>query len=240
MVEELPEEPFLSEHWRTGAFGRFWSSGCRAALSKDWWEQLLQRWWTMGRRAFTSEEVQAFRGGSMRATQRVLRRARRRGQIVTPVRGFHLIVSRARHPLLCGERAIEFVERRHLEQLPIEWDHGLLGSFLMATPEVAMFDIVGYPRRCEGMKTVVGAVGDLLRVVDADHLRNVAEASPVAWSQRIGFLCDQFGRWDCANALFEYVRCHPKRNTPLALDRPVGGAPLNEVWHVYVNEAVRP
>jgi len=61
-------------------------------------------------------------------------------------------------------------------------------------PEVTAFDLAGYPHHAGGLDNAATVLSDLAESIDAAKLASITELSPVAWSQRLGYLLNQYGK----------------------------------------------
>ncbi len=68
----------------------------------------------------------------------------------------------------------------------------------------------------------------------------MAELSPIAWVQRLGFLLDLAGAHGKAEGIAEYIKGKQPVRTPLSPARSIKGAKMESRWRVFVNAKVEP
>ena len=85
------------------------------------------------------------------------------------------------------------------------------------------------------MATVLSELGEK---IDPAKLVAAADASPIAWAQRLGYLLEHVGSAAKTGPLQEHVRAHVRNTTPLAPGRAFKSSPRDPKWKVYVNAAV--
>ena len=101
-------------------------------------------------------------------------------------------------------------------------------------------DLIGYVGHCAGLDNVATVLAELAEKIDAGKLQKLAELSPIAWVQRLGYLLDLVGNKDKAQGIAEYVMEKRPVRTPLAPAISSMGAKMDSRWRVFVNTKVEP
>jgi predicted transcriptional regulator of viral defense system len=143
-----------------------------------------------------------------------------------------------RRPIVCGRVRVTFLARKRIRAVPVQTVNTPRGGLLISTPESTAFDLVGYEQQAGGLNLVATVLSELGEKIDPAKLVAAADAAPIAWAQRLGFLLDQVGSAAKTGTLQEHVRAHVRNTTPLAPGRAFKNSPRDPKWKVYVNAAV--
>jgi len=76
--------------------------------------------------------------------------------------------------------------------------------------------------------------------MDAAKLESITELSPIAWSQRLGYLLELIGEAELAEGLAEYVSSKNAVPIPLSPTQPHKGVRQDMRWRLFPNEKVEP
>jgi predicted transcriptional regulator of viral defense system len=150
---------------------------------------------------------------------------------------FQVMFSRPHRSIFCEQVHIDFSMRTNLEQLPVAVRNTPKGTVRIATPEITALDLVGYPHRVGGLDHVAGVLAELAEVLQPETLLRVAPLSPVAWSQRLGFLMDLLG-FRSTDDLASYVAEAPP--CPLDVGQPFARSTYDPRWRIFVNTEIEP
>jgi predicted transcriptional regulator of viral defense system len=151
---------------------------------------------------------------------------------------FQVVTVKNRPGVLCGKVRVEFIARKNMEKVPVSDYKTPRGYLKVSTPEATAFDVVGYPRHAAGLDNAATVLAELAEKIDSRKLVQVAGLSPIAWSQRLGYLLELAGGEKMAKALAEYVA---ERNAGLTLldpAMPKGNGDYSRRWRVVVNATV--
>jgi predicted transcriptional regulator of viral defense system len=151
---------------------------------------------------------------------------------------FHVMVARNIPGIICGKIRVEFVARKNMEKIPIEDVKTPRGCLKISTPAATAFDLVGYPYHAAGLDNVANILAELHEKIDGVALADIAELSPIAWSQRLGYLLDLVGAQDKSEELAKYVALREPVPTPLAPSLPFHGISPLKRWNILVNAMV--
>ncbi|HND28946.1 MAG TPA: type IV toxin-antitoxin system AbiEi family antitoxin [Myxococcota bacterium] len=150
---------------------------------------------------------------------------------------FQVMLSRPHRPIFCEQVHIDFSMRTNLGQLPVMVRNTPKGTVRIATPEVTALDLVGYPHRVGGLDHVAGVLAELAEVLQPKSLLQVAPLSPIAWSQRLGFLLDLL-KFYPTDDLAAYVAEAPL--CALDVEQPFTRTTCDPRWRVFVNIEIEP
>lgn len=137
-----------------------------------------------------------------------------------------------------GSNRIEFIRRSSAGRRPTAQRNVPTGRTTVATPEVAVLDLVEAPSAGAGLGNVATVIGDLLQegAIDADALAEAAADYPSAVAQRTGYLVEHMA--DEADASIQLDRLEQlvadATYTVLDPQRPRGGE-HHRRWRVIVN-----
>jgi len=153
---------------------------------------------------------------------------------------FQVMVRKNRRPLRCGEVRVEFIARKDLDRMPTITRNTPRGTVRISSPEATALELVGYADRCGGLDNVASVIGDLVDVIDAAKLPEVARWCPAVWAQRLGYLLDLTGHAEAAESLLEHVRTHATLVAPLVRRRSHARARRDNRWKLAINASVEP
>ncbi|HQC20177.1 MAG TPA: type IV toxin-antitoxin system AbiEi family antitoxin, partial [Smithella sp.] len=153
---------------------------------------------------------------------------------------FQVVVARSRRPIACGKMRVDFVFRKNAAIIPKEKINTPAGELQLSSPEATALDLVGYVHHCAGLDNVATVLAELAEKIDAEKLRNLADLSPIAWVQRLGYLLELVDAKDKAQGIAGYVKeKHPVR-APLVPALAHTGAKMDSRWRVFINTKVEP
>lgn len=153
---------------------------------------------------------------------------------------FQVIVDAAERDIAAGRVRIDL----HVSNLcdgaatqPVQTE---TGTMEVATPETTALDLVRFPAASGYWSNIATVLSELAEKLDPKAL--AAGASRVARTdvQRLGWLLDFVEQPDLANALAATVAGKRLLPTPLTGARESTSAPLDDRWHVLVNDDVEP
>jgi predicted transcriptional regulator of viral defense system len=161
-----------------------------------------------GRYTFTREEAQKIEPRSHAALKSALRRLKQRGRIVSPRRGFYVLVP---------------AEYRAAGCPPASWFIDDLMRFAAAA---------GY------LNNVATVLGELAKKVDASRLAKLAKKIAVPDVQRLGYLLEQVGASALAEPLATWLKKRRYRSVLLAPWQKRTRKMPDAKWRVTHNESV--
>jgi predicted transcriptional regulator of viral defense system len=153
---------------------------------------------------------------------------------------FQVIVANSRRPIKCGKMLVEFIFRKNAAKILTEPRNTPAGVLKIATPEATALDLIGYVSHCAGLNNVATVLTELAEKIDAGRLRELAEFSPIAWVQRLGYLMEFVGAHEKAKGIAGYIEEKRPVRTPLAPALSIKGARMESRWRVFVNTLVEP
>ena len=81
-------------------------------------------------------------------------------------------------------------------------------------------------------------LAELAEHIDGKDLIGIAELSPVAWAQRLGYLLDLVGTMQKTSDLADYIARKNPVPTPLVPSQSFGGINQLKRWRILVNANV--
>ncbi len=129
---------------------------------------------------------------------------------------FQVMVERNRPPIACGEVRVAFVARKAVARVPVNTLNTPRGPLRVSTPEATALDLVGYPTHAGGLDNVATILAELTERLDPAKLAAAAEAAPLPWTQRLGYLLELVGGESRVEALATLVRERAREYVPLA------------------------
>ena len=151
---------------------------------------------------------------------------------------FQVVVSRNKPGITCGKVRVVFVARKNMAQIPTSDFKTPRGYLKISTPAATAFDLVGYPNHAAGLDNVATILTELAEHLDGKELVRLAELSPIAWAQRLGYLLDLVGATKKTGELAEYIAEKKPAPTPLVPSKPFTGISQVPRWRILVNARV--
>jgi predicted transcriptional regulator of viral defense system len=143
-----------------------------------------------------------------------------------------------RKPIDCGKSRVQFVRRKDVDRTPLLERDAMEGALRIASPEATALELVGYVDQCGGLAHVVSVLSELADALDPEKLVSLAPQSPIAWTQRLGYLLDVSDNRGLANALVPVVQEHARDFAPLVRALPKAGAKRLSRWKLAVNASL--
>lgn len=157
---------------------------------------------------------------------------------------FQVMVSKRLRPIECGQVVIKFIFKKNLDQLPTQQFTVPTGYLTLSTPELTAMDLLLYPRQSGGINHIVTVFTELMEVINADKLLELAQSSKESgWIQRLGYLLERTepeetdSRDRCVALLKVYIQDINPSYIPLVPGK-VKGAAWNKTWKVIINSKV--
>jgi len=151
---------------------------------------------------------------------------------------FQVIVARNKPEIVCGKVRIQFITRKNMEKIPTSDFKTPRGYVKVSTPAATAFDLVGYFHHAAGMDNVATILAELAEGIDGKDLLAIAALSPLAWTQRLGYLLDLVGAEDKTRELADYISLKKPVPAPLVPSRPFRGIDQLKRWRLLVNAKV--
>lgn len=151
---------------------------------------------------------------------------------------FQVLVAKPRRSIKCGRVKVNFVVRKNVEAIPTQPRNTPAGILKLSTPEGTAFDLVGYFKHCGWLDNVATVLAELAEKIDPEKLVKIAELSPIAWSQRLGYLLEKVGVPDIWQPLARYIEDKKPVRAPLLPSAGIKGSKLDSRWRVFVNTEV--
>lgn len=153
---------------------------------------------------------------------------------------FQVVIQRTRPGITCGGVRVDFIARKNISDMPTIDFKTPRGYLKVSTPEVTAFDLAGYPHHAGGLDNTATVLSELSESLDSAKLANIAELSPVAWSQRLGYLLELVGETGLAEGLAEYIDVKNPVPVPLSPSQIHKGIRPEARWRLMANEKVEP
>ena len=154
---------------------------------------------------------------------------------------FQVFLQHSQRPILCGRVRIRFIARKHLEHVPVQMRTTRRNQQLvMSTPEATALDLIGYEHRAAGISHVATVLAELAEVIDPAKLARVAEAEPITWVQRLGYILEFLGAFEAASGIRELVQARARDYTVLAPRSPLRPTHRRPDWKLIINSELDP
>ena len=153
---------------------------------------------------------------------------------------FQVVIRRTRPGIICGNVRVDFIVRKNVSAMPTMDFKTPRGYLKVSTPEATAFDLAGYPHHAGGLDNTATVLTELAEALDAAKLVALAILSPVAWSQRLGYLLELVGEAGLAEGLAEFIEVRNPVTVPLSPSQPHKGVRQDSRWRLLPNEKVEP
>ena len=154
--------------------------------------------------------------------------------------GFQVVVSKNRPPIGCGLVHVSFVARHNAAAMPTATVNTPRGLLRISTPEATAYDLVGYPDRCGGLDNVATVLGELGEKLDPLRLTEIADLSPIPWSQRLGYILDLVEHSARGKQLASFVEARVTETAPLIPSAETSSARRDDRWKLWINADLEP
>lgn len=151
---------------------------------------------------------------------------------------FQVVVARNKSGITCGKVRVVFVARKNMADIPTMDFKTPRGYLKISTPAATAFDLVGYPNHAAGLDNAATILAELAENLDGKELVRLAELSPIAWAQRLGYLLDMVGAKKKTGELAKYITERQPVPTPLSPSLSFEGISRLKPWNILVNTRV--
>jgi predicted transcriptional regulator of viral defense system len=153
---------------------------------------------------------------------------------------FQVVVKRTRPGIICGGVRVDFIGRKNVSAMPTQDFKTPRGYLKVSTPESTAFDLAGYPPHAGGLDNSATVLAELAESLDASKLVSIAHLSPMAWSQRLGYLLELAGEVELAEGLADCVNSKNPAPVPLSPSLPWKGSQQESRWRLILSDKVEP
>lgn len=151
---------------------------------------------------------------------------------------FQVCLAKSRRPIECGAVRVVFVVRKHIAEVPVQPFNTPRGTILVSTPEATALDLVGYANHVGGLDNAATVLSELGEKIEPEKLVLAAQAAPLPWAQRLGYLLELVGSTEKAVKLKAYVHQHSKHTVPLLSGGRRSRSRRNRDWKLEVNTEI--
>lgn len=148
---------------------------------------------------------------------------------------FQVFVAKNKAPIVCGKIRVEFIARKNVTDIPTVVVNRPRGTVLVSSPESTALDLIGYPHHAAGLVNIATVLSALAVNLDGAVLPTVAELSPVAWAQRLGYLLDLVEMQEKTKALAKYIVKKNPVPAALATSQPSVNVSKDPKWLLKIN-----
>jgi predicted transcriptional regulator of viral defense system len=153
---------------------------------------------------------------------------------------FQVVVPKNRPPIECGQVHVSFVARHNTAAMPTATANTPRGLLAVSTPEATAYDLVGYPEHSGGLDNVATVLTELGEKLESERLAEIAELSPIPWSQRLGYLLDLVEHSNRSERLAGFVAGRVTETVPLLPGAETSSAPRDDRWKLWINADLEP
>lgn len=153
---------------------------------------------------------------------------------------FQVVVPKNRPPIECGLVHVAFVARHNAATMPAATVNTPRGLLKISTPEATAYDLVGYPGHCGGLDNVATVLAELGEKLDPVALAEIADLSPVPWSQRLGYIPDLVEHSTHGERLASFVTARATETAPMIPSAEISSARRDDRWKLWVNADLEP
>lgn len=153
------------------------------------------------------------------------------------VQQLQLVVPRQERSLQLPGLSIRFFRKQDFDSTPLQSRKGHSGMLPVSTPEATALDLVRYARHIGGLDVVITILSELAESIDPAKLATAATSeSQIAQIQRLGWLLDDLGHTDLADALHAALpTANPLPRAALDPGAPRSGTTTANRWKIMEN-----
>ncbi len=152
---------------------------------------------------------------------------------------FQVMTDAPERPIKVGRVRIRFLVKRRIDRIPTQEQKTETGILRLSSPEVTAIDLLRYTHAAGGIDNVATVLGELAERIDKQKLVEAARLEgELAYAQRLGYLLEAVGAQKRTSALAAWIREKGPRTTPLNPRKPVKGQPVDQRWHIVVNDKI--
>jgi len=153
---------------------------------------------------------------------------------------FQVVVPGNRPPIDCGLVHVSFVARHNAAAMPTATVNTPRGFLEVSAPETTAYDLVGYPEHSGGLDNVATVLAELGEKLDPGRLADIAELSPVPWSQRLGYILDLVEHSSRSAGLACFVERRASETASLLPSAETASARRDDRWKLWINVDLEP
>ena len=153
---------------------------------------------------------------------------------------FQVVVPKNRPPIECGLVQVLFVARHNATSMPTTTVNTPRGPLGISAPETTAYDLVGYPEHSGGLDNVATVLAELGEKLEPERLLEIADLSPVPWSQRLGYILDVVEHSLLAEPLARFVADRVTETAPLLTGAETSTARRDRRWKLWINADLDP
>jgi predicted transcriptional regulator of viral defense system len=114
------------------------------------------------------------------------------------------------------------------------------GFLRISAPETTAYDLVGYPEHCGGLDNVATVLGELGEKLNPERLAEIADLSPLPWSQPLGYILDFVEHSPRTERLAGFVAGRATETAPLLPSVERASARRDDRWKLWINADLEP
>jgi predicted transcriptional regulator of viral defense system len=140
---------------------------------------------------------------------------------------------------IAGRTRIRFFTKHHHDHTIITEVKTETGTMKVSTPEATALDLLRYYSSAGGLNNVATVLAELAENIDLRHLVRAAHLDgELAYAQRLGYILELVGVSKPARLLAKWIKERNPAITPLRPGKTTKGCPIDQRWHVAINEKI--
>ena len=214
-----------------------------------------------GNYTFTHDEVaQAFPGMSAGSIARALTREVSKGRIMSPLRGFYVIVPDEyvlrgavpqsfyldEPPAMRDKKGEKYLThyfcKSHIPEAYVERRQTRTGYINVSCPELTAVDLLTYQAKTGSVSRAATVLAELAEKLDFGRLAaDFVKEVPVTSLQRLGYILDEvLEEGEAAESVYSLLKCSGfvLQYAPLKAGKSSEGCERNAKWRIIVNETI--
>lgn len=158
---------------------------------------------------------------------------------------FQVMLDTRERGVKSGKINIQLVYKKSLQDTPRQQITTKTGYLNVATPELTVIDLLLYPKLCGGLNNIATILLELIEVVDADKLLQLAtQTKQKIWMQRLGYILEHIESFDenhkmhVVEKLKSFIKGRNFSYIPLSPEISSRGYPRDQQWKIIVNTSI--
>lgn len=152
---------------------------------------------------------------------------------------FQVITTKPLKPIILPRTKIQFYVKKEIISQFIEKKNTPSGYMNVAMPELIALDLIQYAEAAGGLNNATTVLIELADVMNIQRLLSVAEQFPLPIVQRLGFILENFTKFNI-KALQQFLNKREIKITALRPDKSFSKCRQNNNWKLWINEKIEP
>lgn len=149
---------------------------------------------------------------------------------------YQVMTTAYRRDVKCGSVCVQFIQKKKINNIPVTKVNTPYSIVCVSSPEMTALDLVMYQRLSGGLHHVATVLTELVEVMNAKDLKNVAEKiATTSCLQRLGFILEYLDENALSQAIYAVLCQRNFQYIPLSSKHKIEKTQRNDQWKLYIN-----